>query len=134
MVRLRVLKPTIQKTHYLFNIMLFQSLVYFRLNPNFSKSQFACHRTAKGFLPQYCTFNFATIFLKDNYFFFSALHACVTYSLSTSQSSMKETGRTLFYYNDQLGETDYGQRSGKVNPLGVLFYPRLSKGKERKNA
>lgn len=47
---------------------------------------------------------------------------------------MKETGRTLFYYNDQLSETDYGQRSGKVNALGVLSYPRLSKGKERKNA
>ena len=47
---------------------------------------------------------------------------------------MKETGRTLFYYNDQLGETDYEQRSGKVNPLGVLSYSRLSKGKERKNA
>lgn len=47
---------------------------------------------------------------------------------------MKETGRTFSYHNDQLGETDYGQRTGKVNVLGVLFYPRLSKGKEKKNA
>lgn len=45
---------------------------------------------------------------------------------------MKETGRTFSYHNDQLGETDYGQRTGKVNVLGVPFLPSSVKGEGKK--